>query len=117
MAKAITGKMDGGGYGIDSPDHKGSVIIEWPLAAQKQEGRGRLLPSVFLRVYDEDTGRLIPAASVTVRAALGGTPLITADVAVYLDGRGEIIYDEHEIAKSDGVPATFPFLVAEMRVQ
>jgi hypothetical protein len=36
-------------------------------------------------------------------------------VAVYLDGHGEIIYDLNEIGKSAAVPATFLFLVAEMR--
>ena len=39
-----------------------------------------------------------------------------ADVAVYLDEHGEICRDPYQIARSDDVPATFPFLVSEMRV-
>ena len=113
MAKAITGRMDGGGWGLDADDYKGSVVIEWPTSATKQDGRGRLLPSLLTTVYDEETGKLIPAARLTVHANCTG--LITADVAVYLDEHGEIIYDPNEIGKSSAVPATFLFLVAEMR--
>ena len=115
----MTGCMDVGGYGPDGPegaDHKGSVVIEWPGSAPGfRDGRNQVIPGCFATVHDKETGRLIPAASVTVRAAWQG--LITADVAVYLDGHGEIIYDPNQVAKSDAVPATFPFLVAEMRVR
>jgi len=115
MAKAMTGIMDGGGYGTESPDHKGSIIIEWSSATPKQKTPRQILPGTFTRVLDWETERLIPAASVTVHAAY--TSLITADVAVYLDECGEILYDLAEVAKSDAVPASFPFLVAEMRVR
>ena len=111
----MTGLMDGGGWGDESPDHKGAVIIEWSSGTPKQKTPQQVLPGVFTRVLDWETERLIPAASVTVHAAVDG--LITADVAVYPDEHGEIIYDLDEVAKSDGVPATFPFLVAEMRVR
>ena len=115
MAKAMTGLMDGGGYGQESPDHKGAVIIEWSSGTPKQKTPQQVLPGTFTRVLDWETERLIPAVSVTVHASSRG--LITADVAVYLDGHGEIIYDLDEVAKTGGVPATFPFLVAEMRVR
>ena len=115
VAKAMTGCMDGGGWGNGSPDHKGAVIIEWSSRTPKQKAPRQVLPGTFTRVLDWETERLIPAANVTVRAAWQG--LITADVAVYLDEHGEIIYDLDAVAKSDGVPATFPFLVAEMRVR
>ena len=111
----MTGIMDGGGYGMESPDHKGAVIIEWSSGTPKQKTPQQVLPGTFTRVLDWETERLIPAASVTVHAAWMG--LVTADVAVYLDESGEILYDLNEVAKSDAVPATFPFLVAEMRVR
>src|ERR1039457_127247 len=100
---AITGRMDGGGWGPDADDWKGSVVIEWPTSATKQDGRGRLLPSLLTTVYDEETGKLIPAARLTVHANCTG--LITADVAVYLDEHGEIIYALNEIGKFSAVPA------------
>ena len=114
MAKAMTGRMDGGGWGDESPGDKGAVIIEWSSGTPKQKTPRQILPGMFTRVLDWETERLIPAASVTVHAAWKG--LITADVAVYLDEHGEIIYDPNEVAKADAVPATFPFLVAEMRI-
>ena len=113
MAKAMTGCMIG--WVTDGADHKGSVIIEWSSGTPKQKKPQQVLPGVLTRVLDWETEQLIPAASVTVRAAAGG--LITADVAVYLDGHGEIIHDPAEISVSDGIAATFPFLVAEMRVR
>ena len=111
----MTGSMDGGGWGDESPDHKGAVIIEWSSGTPKQKTPQQVLPGMFTRVLDWETERLIPAASATVHAAANS--LITADVAVYLDESGEIIYDPAEVAKSGAVPATFPFLVAEMRVR
>jgi hypothetical protein len=113
VAKSITGRMPDGDWGPEGDDYKGSVVIEWPLAATKQDRHGRVLASCLSAVYDEETGRLLPTARLTVHADCTG--LITADVAVYLDGHGEIIYDLNEIGKSAAVPATFLFLVAEMR--
>jgi hypothetical protein len=90
-------------------EHKGSVIIEWPLG-----GAGHVLPSCLSAVYDEKTGDLIPAAKIAVCA--GGGSVITADISVFLDRQGEIIHDPSVIWRdSDGIPATFTFLVAEMR--
>ena len=98
----------------EAPDFKGSVVIQWPSAASKAEGVGRLLAGCLTSVYDEETGQIIPAASVTVRVCAVG--FVTADVAVFLDKSGEIIRDSSQIwRESDGVPAIFPFLVAEMR--
>jgi hypothetical protein len=98
----------------EGPEFKGSVIIQWPAAARKTEGAGRLLPGCLTSVYDEETGQIIPAASVTVR--VGATGFVTADIAVFLDKNGEIVRNAGQIwLESDGVPATFPFLVAEMR--
>jgi len=98
----------------EAPEFKGSVVIQWPAVARKAEGAARLLPGCLTSVYDEETGQLIPAASVTVR--VGASGFITADIAVFLDKNGEIIRDTGHIwRESDGIPATFPFLVAEMR--
>lgn len=112
MAKAITGAMDGGGWGTESPDYKGSVFIEW---SGKTGPANQILPGVLQAVRDVETGKVIPTASITVHVPCPG--LVTADVAVYLDGHGEILYDLAEVAKSDSVPATFPFLVAGMSVR
>ena len=107
----MTGIMSDG-YGAESADYRGSVIIEWPKSAA---GRNRVIPGCFTTVHDDETGRLIPTASATIHVAANG--LITADVAVFPDEHGEIIYDPDQVAKTGGVPATFPFLVAEMRVR
>jgi hypothetical protein len=103
--------MDIAGWGKESPEYKGSVIIEW---SGRPGPANQILPGVLQAVRDVKTGDLIPAASMTVHVPCPG--LITADVAVYLDEHGEIIYDLARIAESDAVPATFPFLVAGMTV-
>jgi hypothetical protein len=115
VAKAITGCMSSNDWGPDADDWKGVVVIEWPMAAAKQDRCGGVLASCLTTVYDAETRRLLPTSRFTVHADCTG--LITADVAVYLDEHGEIIYDLNEIGKSAAVPATFPFLVAEMRVR
>ena len=109
MGKPVTGAMTDYN-GKDSLDYKGRVIIEWPCGGAKNS----VLPTVLSRVLDTETEELIPCAGFTVRAHVPG--LIFADVAVYLDEHGEICRDPYQIARSDGVPATFPFLVSEMRV-
>lgn len=105
----------------DAPDYKGSITIEWPPVAARQLANGpkvppqRLIPGSLIVVRDERDGAMIPCAGVTIHAQASG--FITADVAVFLDGQGEIIRDPNVIWRdSDGIPATFPFLVAEMRV-
>jgi hypothetical protein len=118
MGRWMTGEMHDGGDERQGPDSRGSVIIEWPGSGPTEKGPWRtVLPSVFIRVLDEEE-RLIPAADVTVSAGLTVNPrLITADVAVYLDDHGEIIYDPAEARLADEAPATFRFLVSEMRVR
>jgi hypothetical protein len=112
VAKAITGMMHDGSQ-ADAADYKGSVIIEW--SSGKDIAANQVMPGVLQAVRDTVTGNLIPAASITIHIPCPG--LVTADVAVYLDGHGEILYDLAEVAKSGAVPATFPFLVAGMRAQ
>ena len=107
MGWAITGAMFFDG--VESVDYKGSVVIEWPCGGQPNS----VLPSVLSRVLDAETGQLIPAAGYTVHARVPG--LITVDVAVFLDDHGKIIYDMTEVVKTTATPATFPFLVREMR--
>jgi hypothetical protein len=110
VAKAITGAMTDDSL-VDSADYKGRISIEWG-GGQWTPGTNQVLPGCLTIIRDSDTGKVLPAAHVTVHIPSIG--LITADVAVYLDDHGEIIYDLAEIAKSDAVPATFPFLVAAM---
>ena len=111
----MTGIMSDG-CEVEAADYKGSVVIEWARSGHKQgESVQTVMPGCFTTVHDAGTGRLIPAASATIHVAANG--LITADVAVFPDEHGEIIYDPDQVAKTGGVPATFPFLVAEMRVR
>ena len=112
MAKAITGAMTDWSV-KDSLDYKGRIAIEWG-GGQWAPGSNEILPGCLTIVRDNDTGKVLPVAGVTVHVP--STGLITADVAVYLDDHGAIIYDLAKIADSDAVPATFPFLVAGMKV-
>ena len=74
------------------------------------------MPGCLTSVYDEADGGLIPCSAVTVH--VGACGLIAADVAVFLGKDGEILRDPQDIGtQSDGIPATFTFLVAEMRVR
>lgn len=110
MAQVITGSMRNDSI-RDRADYKGSVILE--LSGGSPKGNS-IIPGCLNAVRETATNRLIPAESVTVHIPSFG--LVTADVAVYLDGHGEIIYDLADVAKCDGVPATFPFLVSHMRI-
>lgn len=95
-----------------TPDYKGRVIIEWPYSSGSPANQ--VLPAILTSVRDAETGELIPAAKLTVHATVPG--LITADIAVFLGKDGEILRDPSVIwRESDGIPATFPFLVAAMR--
>lgn len=97
-----------------APEFKGTIVIEWPVASP-QPGATTVLPAPFTTVRDAEDGKVIPCAGFTLHAPASG--LITADVAVFLDKSGEIICDPDVIwRESDGIPATFPFLVTEMRV-
>jgi len=98
----------------DAPDYKGRVIIEWPYSSAGGPAN-QVLPSALTSVRDAETGELIPAAKITVHAG-ASSRLITADIAVFLNRHGEILRDPCQISReSDGLPATFPFLVAGMR--
>lgn len=109
----MAGAMMGYPAADGTPDHKGSVIIEWPYSTPGAPAN-QVLPSVLTSVRDAETGELIPAAKITVHAQAGS--LITADIAVFLGKDGEILRDPSAIwRESDGLPATFPFLVAGMR--
>jgi hypothetical protein len=111
VAKTITGIMRDVSL-VDGVDFKGRIGIEWAGSRWKQ-GTNEVLPGCLTTVRDNDTGEILPCAGLTIHVPSQG--LITADVAVYLDEHGEIIYDLAKIAESDAVPATFPFLVAGMR--
>ena len=112
MAWVMNGLMMDQGE-VRSADYKGSVVIEWNAGNKGTGAKNTVIPAVFTRVLDMD-GELIPALSVTVHAKCGA--LITADVAVFLDDHGEILYDLRKIADTNAVPATFPFLVAGFKV-
>ena len=109
----IAGTMTDYPVAEDAPDYKGRVIIEWPYSPPGSPPN-QVLPSTLTSVRDAETGELIPAAKITVHAEVPG--LITADIAVFLGKEGEILRDPGAIWRdSDGIPATFPFLVAGMR--
>jgi hypothetical protein len=113
VGKAITGALCGGAAEKESPEFKGAIGIHWGGSEWKQ-GTNEVLPGCLTTVLDNDTGKLLPVAGLTIHVPCRG--LITADVAVYLDGHGEIIYDLDKIREAEAVPATFPFLVAGMKV-
>lgn len=99
----------------EAPEFKGFVIIEWSRSGSAGRVQ-RIMPGCLAAVRDEKDGGIIPCAGFTVRVPADG--FIVADVAVFLDKGGEIIRDADVIwRESDGVPATFPFLVAEMRIR
>lgn len=112
MGQVITGTMDASGKG--DPDYKGRIGIHWG-GSEWEPGRNTILPGCLTTVRDNDTGAVLPVAGFTVRVPRTG--LIIADAAVYLDERGEIMYDVGRIRETEAVPATFPFLVAGMRVR
>ena len=109
----MAGAMMGYPAADGTPEYKGSVIIEWPYSPAGSP-LNQVLPSILTSVRDAETGELIPAAKITVHATVPG--LITADIAVFLGKDGAILRDPGVIwRESDGLPATFPFLVAGMR--
>lgn len=114
MGKVITGAMNSD-WGRENLDYKGAVLIDWGVGGGWEEEKSRrVFPGRLAAFYDEE-GRILPVASADVHVPSSG--LITADLAVYLDDNGEILYDLNEIMKSEAVPATFPFLVTGMRTR
>jgi hypothetical protein len=113
MGKVITGAMFAE-WGRKNLDYKGTVLIEWSGGWSEDGKPQNIFPGCLTTVYDEE-GRVLPVANAEVHVPPEG--LITADLAVYLDENGEILYDLNEIAKSEAVPATFPFLVIGMRTR
>jgi hypothetical protein len=114
MGKAIIGSMSSIDCALETTEYRGSVIICWSGGNTPERKKPQqVLPGVLTQVLDYETEKLIPVAHAIVHVPCGG--IITADLAVYLDNHGEIIYDLDEVGKSGTVPATFPFLVGEMR--
>jgi hypothetical protein len=111
MGKVITGAMLTD-WGRDNLNYRGTVLIALTGGWTKEE-RPLVFPGCLTTFYDEE-GRVLPVANADIHIPASG--LITADLAVYLDEKGEIIYDLNEIMKSEAVPATFPFLVTGMRI-
>lgn len=111
MGKVITGTMSRI-WSRDSADYKGAVSIGFTGAWSETGGRQNVFPGCLTTVYDEE-GQVLPVASMDIHVPAGG--LITADLAVYLDENGGILYDLKKITESEAVPATFPFLVIGIR--
>ena len=110
----ITGTLADYPLPDSAPEFKGSIVIEWPVGSARP-GITTLLPGPLTTVRDVRDGGVIPCGGMTLHVLASG--VITADVAVFLDQQGEIIRDPDAIwRESDGVPATFPFLVEEMKI-
>lgn len=106
----ITGMMADFPPPGDAPEFRGRISIRVPRGGLPDS----ILPGCLSEILDED-GKLLPSAGVAIHIPAAG--LITADVAVYLDKQGNILRDPHAIWRdSDGVPATFTYLVSEIRV-
>lgn len=110
MSWAITGAILPP-QGKETPEYKGRIVIKWS-GKFNEKIPNQVIPGVLTTIYMD--GKVLPFAHATVHVGWGA--LITADVAVYLDDHGEIIYDLHKIAELEAVPAAFTFLVSGMDV-
>lgn len=129
MGKYIYGGMDMRGEEAD--EYKADVIIAWNIVTpseypfgeparfpelNKVPAPGRLggptiMPSVLNSVFLRD-GTKLPFHHLAVN--VGITTLVSADIAVYLDDDGKIIYDPKQAGECRNPPATFRFRVSAM---
>lgn len=100
---------------------QGLIRLEWPAPRPREASGGRVepLPACLIAVFDAASGKQIMTVSkVEIHAPASG--LVTADLTMFADARGEPVYDLDRKALRDGREQreeTFPFLVAEMRVR
>ena len=98
-------------------EYRGAVIIEWPPPSRK--GPYGCMAGWMMTVFDAVSGKQITTVShadVVVHA--DASDLLTADLAMFTDEAGEPVYDGPPVMKDgEALTATFPFLVAEMRVR
>jgi hypothetical protein len=105
-------KPDEGGF-------RGAVIIEWPPPANRGASalRGCLAAVYNASGGDEPEPKMISTVTgVTIHAPANG--LVVADLTMFADEDGNPVYDGMpNIRDGEIITATFPFLVAEMRVR
>ena len=99
-----------------APPYRGTVIIEWPPAVGSSPYA--VMIGARVRIWDAVTGKPIATctrADITVHA--DACALVTADLTLFTDEDGEPFYGGTPVVRDGEVlTATFPFLVAEMRV-
>lgn len=100
-----------------APTCYGHIIIEWP--APRGTDYPRLMPGWACAIFDAATGKpvttaeklVIPAVTVDARR------FITAELTMLADEDGNPVFDGNpHVRDGEIITATFPFLVAEMRV-
>lgn len=99
-----------------APPYRGAVVIEWPAAAGSSPYA--VMIGRRVKITDAVTGKPVTAcwaADITVHA--DACALVTADLTLFADADGEPLLDGMPVLDGEEVrTATFPFLVAEMRV-
>ena len=107
----------------ERPTYCGRVIIEWPAP-----GRSPVLPGWGCSIFDAETGKPVVTAEKLVIPSVTATAadVITCDLTVFADEDGTPVLFPREDGHVTAWPAhggggvktaTFPFLVAEMRVR
>jgi hypothetical protein len=103
----------------DEDGFRGAVIIEWPHSAKRGVGalRGCLVAVYDALTGDEPEPKMISTVTcITIHAPANG--LVIADLTMFADGDGNPVYDGMPVIQDgETVMATFPFIVAEMRVR
>lgn len=98
------------------PPYRGAVVIEWPAAVGSSPYA--VMIGHRVSIFDAVTGKQITtcsAADITVHA--DANALVTADLTLFAGAEGEPLLDGMpEVDGEEIRTATFPFLVAEMRV-
>jgi hypothetical protein len=99
-------------------EFRGTVIIEWPAPARPGTG---VLPGWKVAIYDASAPDAAESKLITtvMRVAVHASAqtIIEADVTMFADEDGNPVLDGAPVVKDgDIVTATFPFLVAEMRI-
>jgi hypothetical protein len=96
-------------------NYRGVIIIEWP--AVKRAAPYNVMAGCLLTVTDAVSGAQIKTCTdIAIRA--NAEALVTADLTMLTDEDGEPLFDGKPVPDGGGFrTATFPFLVAEMRVR
>jgi hypothetical protein len=104
----------GGDVQPDPSTFAGDLVIEFPHA-----GKDGVLAGWQVTLTEGETGeRVVTATGLTVHLHAGAETAVWADVTMFADVDGRPVFTgEPVIVDGDVVLGTFPFWVAEIRVQ